>query len=86
MKKYFLLDTKVTGIYIYFVEEISDTNTTIDKITHCFYDDFLKVMSMLIKEKEIYTIKIFENSLMDNILISLMNINNKIEIEVIEHI
>lgn len=85
MNQYFMLDTRVEGAYLYFVKETEDVGTMIDKIVHCFYEDFLTIIPMIIKEKEIYKFKILNSPLKDYAIAQLKNLNN-IEIEVIEHI
>ena len=34
------------------VKETENSGTMIDKIVHCFYEDFLTIIPMIIKEKE----------------------------------
>lgn len=85
MNKYFLLDTRLNGTYIYIVTDSQNAGVMIDRITHVYNEDFNSLMAILIKEKEIYKIKILASPFNDFVISQLMNLNN-LEIEVIEKI
>lgn len=85
MNQYFLIEPETMGAYIYIATEENNQIVNVDRITHCFYDDFFTLISILIKEKEVYKFKIFKHTYQDYVLAKLNNINN-IEIEVIESI
>ena len=85
MNKYFLLDTRLNGTYIYIITDSQDVGVMIDRITHVYNEDFSNLMTILIKEKEIYKIKILTSPFNDFVISQLMSLNN-LEIEVIEKI
>ena len=85
MSRYFLLDTRLNGTYIYIVTEASEAGVKIDRITHCYNEDFEHLITILIKDKEVYKVKVLANICNEYIISKLKNLNN-IEIEVIESI
>ena len=82
MSRYFLLDARLNGVYIYIVTE---DGIKIDRITHCYNEDFENLIAILIKDKEVYKVKVLENSVNKYVISKLKNLNN-IEIEVIDAI
>ena len=85
MNKYFLLDTRLNGTYIYMITDSQNAGVMIDRITHVYNEDFNNLIAILIKEKEIYKIKILTSPFNDFVISQLMSLNN-LEIEVIEKI
>ena len=85
MSRYFLLDTRLNGTYIYIVTESTEAGVKIDRITHCYNEDFENLIAILIKDKEIYKVKVLKSPYNDYVISKLENLNN-IEIEVIESI
>lgn len=85
MSKYFLLDTRLSGTYIYIITESSETGVKIDRITHCYNEDFENLITILIKDKEVYKVKVLASSVNEYVISKLKNLSN-IEIEVIESI
>lgn len=85
MNRYFLLDTRLNGTYIYIITDSQNAGVMIDRVTHVYNEDFNNLMAILIKEKEIYKIKILTSPFNDFVISQLMSFNN-LEIEVIEKI
>jgi hypothetical protein len=83
LSKYFLLDTRLNGTYIYIVTEALEAGVKIDRITHCYNEDFEHLIAILIKDKEVYKVKVLASLYNEYVISKLKNLNN-IEIEVIE--
>lgn len=85
MNKYFVISPESRGAVIYLGIEEEGKDFNLERITHCFYDDFSSVIPILIKEKETDKFKIFKHLFTDYVIAQLKNIENT-KIEVIENV
>lgn len=87
MNKYFVISPESRGAVIYLGIEEEGKELELKRITHCFYDDFLMIIPILMKENEVYNFKIFEHIFTDYVTTQLKKIeNSKLQLEVIRNI